>query len=163
MRVARATPPQRPPGPEHTGVVYYCGRNETLSTGDRVVYGAKGVVTGPATLETHKGGLKVQFEGNTGWIDLRLDHLSLTPPPAELIARCSSGEPRKMPTFFLSAAWPPAKVHASRSSGEPPKMPTSLSRAAEPPAKDHASRSSGERKMPTFFSSAAWPPAKDRS
>ena len=40
MRVARATPPQRPPGPGHTGDVYWCGNNETAPNGDRLVYGA---------------------------------------------------------------------------------------------------------------------------
>ena len=89
MRVARATPPQRPPGPEYTGDVYFCGPNETVSTGDRLVYGAKGVAQGPGD----SGKLKVQFEGNKGTVECWLAHLSLTPPPAELLGGYRVGEP----------------------------------------------------------------------
>ena len=41
------------------------GRARRSRSGDRVVYGDKGEVVGPATLEPHKGkGLAVQFPGN---------------------------------------------------------------------------------------------------
>ena len=88
MRVARATPPQRPPDRRHTGEVYYCGPNRTTSNGDRVVYGAKGVATGPGD----SGRLEVQFEGNNGPISLESIQLSLTPPPAELLGDFTVGE-----------------------------------------------------------------------
>ena len=49
------------------------GANETLLSGNKVVHGQQGDVTGPATLEHHKGpGLAVRFPGNTGMVNCSL-------------------------------------------------------------------------------------------
>ena len=110
MRVARATPPQRPPDRRHTGEVYYCGPNRTTSNGDRVVYGAKGVATGPGD----SGRLVVQFEGNRSPIDCRLTELSLTPPPAELLGGYRVGEPVYYTGEDYTDAWGDRAVNGWR-------------------------------------------------
>ena len=70
---------------DYRGLVFYMEGSQAISNGDRVVYGGKGEVVGPATLETHKGkGLKVQFPGNTGPIDCFLTQLSRAAPPTTL-------------------------------------------------------------------------------
>ena len=48
------------------------GANETLLSGDKVVHGQQGEVTGPAALEHHNPGVAVRFPGNTGMVHCRL-------------------------------------------------------------------------------------------
>ena len=61
--------------------MYYTYTNETVSTGDKLEYGAKGVVVGPATGPITKGqGLKMQFPGKKDPIDCFLTQLSRTKP-----------------------------------------------------------------------------------
>ena len=64
------------------GAEMYCtASTETFDDGDKVEYGAKGVVVGPATAETVKGkGLKMQFPGNKDPIACLLTSLSRTKP-----------------------------------------------------------------------------------
>ena len=53
--------------------VFFMGANETFDDGNKVVHGQQGEVTGPATLEHHKGpGVAVRFPGNTGMVNCRL-------------------------------------------------------------------------------------------
>ena len=63
--------------------VYYAGDNQTWDDGDRLVYGQRGEVTGPATGPYTEGkGVKVRFPGNTGGIDCFLTSLSREHPGA---------------------------------------------------------------------------------
>ena len=49
--------------------VFYTGTSHTFPSGDKLVHGQQGEVTGPSTLETHKGkGVVVRFPGNTASI-----------------------------------------------------------------------------------------------
>ena len=64
------------------------GANETFLSGNKVVHGQQGEVTGPATLETHKGKrVAVLFPGNKGYVECSIDSVS----------RLQSGTPRCAP------------------------------------------------------------------
>ena len=53
--------------------VFFTAANQTLPSGNKVVHGQQGEVTGPATLESHKGkGVDVLFPGNKGNISCYL-------------------------------------------------------------------------------------------
>ena len=61
--------------------LFYTAADYIFPSGNKVEYRAKGVVVGPATLESHKGkGLAMQFPGNKGVVDCLLTQLSRTPP-----------------------------------------------------------------------------------
>ena len=70
--------------------VFFTGASHTFSNGDKLVHGQQGEVTGPATLETHKGkGVCVLFPGNSGNVECYLTSVrrlraasAATPPPA---------------------------------------------------------------------------------
>ena len=81
-QLSRTAPPTTPPGGYRVGdEVFFAGGGETFPDSDRLVYGGKGEVTGPATLETHKGkGASVQFPGNKTGTDCLLIQLSRTAP-----------------------------------------------------------------------------------
>ena len=64
--------------------VFYTGGGKTWPDGDRLVYGGKGEVVGPATGEEVSTCVDVQFPGNTDAIDCYLDHLSRAAPPTTL-------------------------------------------------------------------------------
>ena len=55
-------------------MVFYTAASQTTSTGDKVVRGQQGVVTGPATLfATHRGnGVQVLFPGNKSIVECYL-------------------------------------------------------------------------------------------
>ena len=56
--------------------VLYTAASQTLSNGDKLVHGQQGEVTGPATLESHKGkGVKVLFPGNKGNVECLLTNV----------------------------------------------------------------------------------------
>ena len=66
-QVSRDAPPPLPGGYKVGEKVFFTGASRTLSSGDKVVHGQQGEVTGPATAETHKGkGVDVRFPGNKG-------------------------------------------------------------------------------------------------
>ena len=53
--------------------VFYTGTSETFPSGDKLVHGQQGEVTGPATSEQAKGkGVVVRFPGNKGNIEYYL-------------------------------------------------------------------------------------------
>ena len=53
--------------------VFYTGANETFPSGNKLVHGQQGEVTGPATSEQVKGkGVSVLFPGNKGNISCYL-------------------------------------------------------------------------------------------
>ncbi len=60
-------PPPLPGGYKPGEKVFFTGSSQTFADGDKVVHGQQGEVTGPATLEHHKGpGVAVRFPGNKG-------------------------------------------------------------------------------------------------
>ena len=70
--------------------MFWTGASQTFPSGDKLVHGQQGEVTGPATAETHKGkGVKVLFPGNKGNVSCHLTSVrrlraasAATPPPA---------------------------------------------------------------------------------
>ena len=65
--MSRAAPPPLPGGYKVGEKVFFTGASQTVSTGDKVVHGQQGEVTGPATVESVKGkGVIVRFPGNKG-------------------------------------------------------------------------------------------------
>ena len=57
--------------------IYYKGANQTLASGDKVIYGQQGEVRGPGT---SIGRVSVLFPGNKGNIGCTVDELSKLPP-----------------------------------------------------------------------------------
>ena len=84
--------------------MFYTGANFTASNSDNIVHGQQGEVTGPATLESHKGkGVKVRFPGNK-------DNIS-----------CYLTEVRRLRA--VSAATPTCASHAKRTATLAPALP----------------------------------------
>ena len=72
-QVSRAAPPALPGGYKVGDQVFFTGASETFPSGDKLVHGQQGEVTGPAALETHKGkGVAVRFPGNKGNVECLL-------------------------------------------------------------------------------------------
>ena len=72
-QVSRAAPPALPGGYTLGDQVFYTGASQTLPSGDKVVHGQQGEVTGPAMSEALKGkGVAVLFPGNKGNINCPL-------------------------------------------------------------------------------------------
>ena len=60
-------PPPLPGGYKVGEKVFYTAASQTLSNGNTLVHSQQGEVTGPATVEIHKGkGVNVLFPGNKG-------------------------------------------------------------------------------------------------
>ena len=81
--------------------LYHTGADHTFPSGDKLEYGAKGVVVGPATSEAAKGkGLKMRFPGNKDAISVYLTDLSRTPPvrPPRVAARQHACRPLPPPS-----------------------------------------------------------------
>ena len=63
--MSRSPPPPLPGGYKLGEKVFYTGASKTVSTGDKLVHGQQGEVTGPATAEGYIGkGVRVLFPGN---------------------------------------------------------------------------------------------------
>ena len=70
--------------------VFFTGASQTFPSGNKLVHGQQGEVTGAAKLESHKGkGVDVLFPGNKGNFSLLLTSVrrlraasAATPPPA---------------------------------------------------------------------------------
>ena len=60
--------------------MFFTGASETFPSGNRVVYGAKGEVTGPATGKEVSTHVDEQFPGNKGGDERFLTTLSRTAP-----------------------------------------------------------------------------------
>ena len=75
----------RPPLPLPGGfapgdIVYYTSTYyQAFSNGDRLMFGERGTVVGPATAASHAEGLTVRFDGNRGNVDVFLIQLSREP------------------------------------------------------------------------------------
>ena len=89
-QVSRDAPPPLPGGYPVGERLFFTGASQTFPSGEKVVHGQQGEVTGPATLETHKGkGVCVLFPGNKGNVECGLPTVrrlraasAATPPPA---------------------------------------------------------------------------------
>jgi len=98
--LSRAAPPPLPGGYRVGDEVFYTGAwGKTCASGNRLVYGGKGEVVGPATGETHKDkGVGVMFPGNTGQVNClltSLTSLSRAAPPTTLPTTIEAEEERK--------------------------------------------------------------------
>jgi len=77
--VSRNPPPATLPGGFKVGEqVFYTGASETISTGDKLVYGQQGEVTGPASVDGNA--VAIIFPGNKGYIEC--SRVSRDAPPA---------------------------------------------------------------------------------
>ena len=105
--MSRAAPPALPGGYKVGNKVFFTGASQTTSNGDKLVHGGQGEVTGPATLESHKGkGVAVRFPGNKCIVDCYLTNVRRlrTAPAAHphayvapLQARCTATTPAAGP------------------------------------------------------------------
>lgn len=93
-QLSREDPSPPLPGGCHVGnELYYVGPSGNLENGDRMVYGQRGTVLGPATLDSYRGkGLAMVFPGNKGRIECYLNQLSLEDPNPPLPGGCRTGE-----------------------------------------------------------------------
>ena len=105
---------------------YYIGANETLPSGDRLVYGQQGEVVGPATSQEVKGkGVSVQFPGNKGRVQCYFTtvRLRLAPPllgAPSLPPRLSRRRATPTPLAVTEAAHPRRSLACAQLSKEPP-------------------------------------------
>ena len=106
--------------------LYYAASSQTFTDGDKVEYGAKGVVVGPATSESHKGkGLAMQFPGNKGPTRCYLTQLSRTKPVCRRTCQCiatrAAPSASELREATRTAAAPRHVTHAqpSRHAAEP--------------------------------------------
>jgi len=109
--------------------VFYTGANETFRSGDKLVHGQQGEVTGPATLETHKGkGVAVRFPGNKGNVQCRLTQVR------RLRAAAAADPPRACAPHARDAAHAPC-VPATASAAAPQPSLHAQPRAPQPTAR----------------------------
>ena len=80
--LSRSPPPPLPGGYKAGEKLYYIGAGETVSTGDRIVYGEQGEVMGPAVAKRlGEERLAIKFPNNKGLIACLRGNLSRSPPP----------------------------------------------------------------------------------
>ena len=92
-QLSRAAPPTTLLGGYRVGdEVFYTGASQTFRSGNRLVYGGKGEVVGPATGEEVSTGVSVQFPGNTDPVECSLDQLSRAAPPTTLLGGYRVGD-----------------------------------------------------------------------
>ena len=105
--MSRDAPPPLPGGYKVGEKVFYTGATLTFEFGGKThkyPHGEQGEVTGPATLESHKGkGVKVLFPGNKGRVD------------------CYLTQVRRLRA--VSAATPTCASHAKRTATLAPALP----------------------------------------
>ena len=74
--MSRDAPPPLPGGYKVGEKVFYTGPSQTFLSGNKLVHGQQGEVTGPASTENIKGkGVDVRFPGNKGSIACYLTKL----------------------------------------------------------------------------------------
>ena len=64
---------------------YFVGRNQTFPSGNKLEYGQRGTVAGPATGQWKGKGVRVQFPGNKGPLNVYFDSVRRTPISLSLI------------------------------------------------------------------------------
>ena len=100
-QVSRDAPPPLPGGYKVGEKVFFTGASQTVSTGDKVVHGQQGEVTGPATVESVKGkGVIVRFPGNKGNVCCFLTEV-------RCLRAASAATPRLRPTHTTLHAHAP--------------------------------------------------------
>ena len=72
-QVSRAAPPPLPGGYTAGDKVFYTEDSQTFPSGNKLVHGQQGEVTGPFTDEDGEEGVTVRFPGNTGSISCGLE------------------------------------------------------------------------------------------
>ena len=88
-QVSRDAPPPLPGGYKVGEKVLFTGASETVSTGDKLVHGQQGEVTGPATL-AHKGkGVALLFPGNKRNIECDLTTVRRLPTASAATHACA--------------------------------------------------------------------------
>ena len=81
LSLSRKPPPPLPGGFRLGKRLYFLGLSQTLESGDRVVHGARGEVTGPASGALAGQGLALLFKGNRHSVEFRLSQLRRKPAP----------------------------------------------------------------------------------
>ena len=125
-QVSRGAPPPLPGGYTVGEKVFFTGASQTVSNGDKLVHGQQGEVTGPATLETHKGkGVAVRFPGNKFNVNCPLTSVrrlraapAATPPRACAPHTRDAAHAPCVPTT-ASAAAPQPSLHAQPRAPQP--------------------------------------------
>ena len=77
--LSKDAPPPIPGGLKVGDSMYFTGEGMTFPSGNRLVYGALGKVTGPAVGQWKETGVQVMFEGNSASLNLYVNTLSKTP------------------------------------------------------------------------------------
>ena len=78
--MSRDAPPPLPGGYKGGEKLFFMGTSQTVSTGDKIVHGQQGEVTGPATGKSTKGtGVMVLFPGNKYGISCHLPKVRRLP------------------------------------------------------------------------------------
>jgi hypothetical protein len=91
-QVSRDAPPPLPGGYKVGEKVFLVAASHTFPSGNKLVHGQQGEVTGPATAETHKGkGVNVRFPGNKGDVNCYL-------AAVRRLGTASAASPRLHPT-----------------------------------------------------------------
>jgi hypothetical protein len=124
-QVSRGAPPPLPGGYTVGEKVFYTGANQTVSTGDKLVHGQQGEVTGPGTgddVETH---VCVRFPGNKGSVECYLTTVR------RLRAALRSHPPRACAPHTRDAAHAaPVPAHDSLCRGAPALTARAAARTA---------------------------------
>ena len=115
--LSKEPPPALPGGYKLDDELYFLGASQALETGDRLVHGAVGRVTGPAAGGPHAGkGLCMLYRGNDASVNCPLDDLSKDPPPPLL-----GGEPqRRAHTHTRTRTRPEARTRGCCTWSAPP-------------------------------------------
>ena len=77
--LSRERPPPLPDGFASDDTVYFSGNSQEFTSGDRLEFGLRGTVVGPARAVE---GLTVLFDGNKGTVQVFLNQLSREPLPS---------------------------------------------------------------------------------
>ena len=84
--------------------MFHAGESQTISTGDKLVHGQQGEVTGPSTIESVQGkGVGVRFPGNKGFINCYLNQVRRRRRHAAHLQLPSC--PSSQPTDDVCGAW----------------------------------------------------------
>ena len=125
--MSRDAPPPLPGGYKLGEKVFFTGTSQTFPSGNKLVHGQQGEVTGPITNETHKGkGVAVLFPGNKQSIGCLLTHVCRF--------RAAPAAPSPAPHTRDAAHSPCGPATASAAAPQPSlhEQPLCQSAAAEP-------------------------------
>ena len=107
--------------------VFFTGASHTLPSGNEVVHGQQGEVTGPATVESIKGkGVEVRFPGNKGSVNCYVTQV-------RRLRAASAATPRLRPCTRRCQR--PVRSRDSLCRGAPALTACAAARAAQPTAR----------------------------